>query len=102
MKVVEKERFPWVVAVSRIGDKLNVYLSEDVPEPPEYQSNNGAVAKPDRPALRMPRSQGGGLYKLKQVDKAIDKMQALADKINAAEAAADEKIKRLAMRESGW
>jgi len=98
MKVVLEERYPWVVAVSRCGDKINVYISEDVPEGKAYLSNNGASS---RTVPRMSRTRLGSLHKPDKVDKAIAKMQALADQINAAEAAANEKLFQLAQQEAG-
>jgi hypothetical protein len=97
-----EDRYPWVVKVSRYGEKFYVSLVEDVPERPEYRSNNGAIAsaRPPAPIARertisqRPVSQG-------ELDKAIKKAQAEADRLNASENAAVETLRRLALQEAG-
>lgn len=94
---MQSDRYPWIVKVSRCGDKLSVYLSEDVPDGKEYLSNGGSA----KPVGKIPRSLHGTLYKPSKVQKGIDRAQREADKRNAAEAEADEMLKHLALMEAG-
>jgi hypothetical protein len=97
----DDKRYPWIVKVSRVETQLRVELTRDVPEPPAYESNNGALARPKKPSLSHYSSRHSVLVDPRRVDKAIVRAQREADRVNAEEEQAETTLKRLARQEAG-